>query len=71
MARQKQTGFSPARRRQRHRRIATKPHRLDSGSQCFCDACEGVMAEGVVYGLEDGFDDWLGSVRQRTTGGKT
>jgi hypothetical protein len=33
---------------ERDRRIATKSRRRANGSQCFCDECEGLMAEGLV-----------------------
>jgi hypothetical protein len=53
MARQTPTDCSAEqreRRGQRDRRIATKLKRRAKGSRCFCDECEGSMAEGLVYG---------------------
>jgi hypothetical protein len=41
-----------------NRRIATKPHQRANESRCFCDQCEGLMAEGLVYGPDDGFLGW-------------
>jgi hypothetical protein len=58
MARKTPTGCSPEQRGQRDRRIATTLKRRAKGSQCFCDECEGVMAEGLVYGPDDGFKGW-------------
>jgi hypothetical protein len=43
------------------RRIAIKSHPRAKGSQCFCDECEGLMAEGLVYGPDDGFNGWGGN----------
>ena len=61
MARLTPTGCSPERRERRDRRIATKSHRRAKGSLCFCDQCEGLMAEGLVYGPDDGFNGWGGN----------
>jgi hypothetical protein len=60
MARTTPTGCSPEQRGQRDRRIATKSRRRTNGSQCFCDECEGLMVEGLVYGPHDGFKSWGG-----------
>jgi hypothetical protein len=61
MARRTPSGFSPEQREQRDRRIATKSHRRAEDWQCLCDKCEGLMAEGLVYGPDDGFNGWGGN----------
>jgi hypothetical protein len=61
MARKTPTGFSPEQRGQRDRRIDTKPRRHAQGWRCSCDECEGLMAEGLVYGPDDGFRGWGGN----------